>query len=95
MFHVVKPCDRCTITSVNVEANTNEIPTKSFDPYKTLSIFRKHTNDKVYFGVQLVVDFLELFQQKEKLNDQSDPNYIKRRIIPNSLLKNDEELYFR
>jgi hypothetical protein len=47
-FEVVKPCSRCTITTVNPDtAETNK------EPLKTLATYRK-AGSKVYFGQNLI-----------------------------------------
>jgi hypothetical protein len=50
VFHVVKPCDRCVITTINQE--TLE---KGKEPLATLSQYRKK-NGKVLFGQNLIAD---------------------------------------
>jgi len=50
VFHSVKPCARCVITTIN-----QSIGTKGKEPLKTLANFRQK-NNKVMFGMNLVAD---------------------------------------
>jgi uncharacterized protein YcbX len=50
VFHPVKPCGRCVITTINQKTGT-----KGIEPLKTLAAFRQKDN-KVMFGMNLVAD---------------------------------------
>jgi uncharacterized protein YcbX len=50
VFHPVKPCGRCVITTINQNTGT-----KGIEPLKTLAAFRQKDN-KVMFGMNLVAD---------------------------------------
>lgn len=50
VFHVVKPCDRCVVTTVDQESGE-----KGKEPLATLSTYRKK-NGKVLFGQNLIAD---------------------------------------
>jgi uncharacterized protein YcbX len=47
-FHVVKPCARCTIPTVDIESGV-----KGVEPLRTLSMYRT-TDNKVLFGQNLI-----------------------------------------
>lgn len=48
-FHVVKPCIRCTITTIDQDTGA-----RSHEPLRTLSTYRKENNN-VYFGQNLLI----------------------------------------
>jgi MOSC domain-containing protein len=50
IFHPVKPCARCVITTIN-----QDTATKGKEPLKSLADFRQN-NNKVMFGMNLVAD---------------------------------------
>jgi uncharacterized protein YcbX len=51
LFHVVKPCDRCAITTTDQEKGTR----KGNEPLKTLATYRT-TGNKVLFGQYMVAE---------------------------------------
>ena len=53
VFHVVKPCDRCVLTTVDQSTGAFAGP----EPLQTLATFRLH-DDKVMFGQLLLPDTL-------------------------------------
>lgn len=48
LFHVVKPCSRCVMTTVDARTGT-----KGIEPLRTLKTYRQH-NNKTYFGQNLI-----------------------------------------
>ena len=48
LFHVVKPCARCVVTTIDQETGA-----QGKEPLRTLGRFRRR-NGKVYFGQNLV-----------------------------------------
>jgi uncharacterized protein YcbX len=51
LFHVVKPCERCTITTINQEKGAGA----GKEPLKTLATYRT-TSNKILFGQYLIAD---------------------------------------
>lgn len=49
IFHVVKPCSRCTIPTV--DQNTGE---RGKEPTRTLATYRRAADDQIYFGQNLI-----------------------------------------
>lgn len=71
-FDVVKPCERCILTTVD---HTSGIAKASKEPLKTLSTFRANEDGGVYFGQNIVAlnegsisvdDVVEVLEYKEK-----------------------------
>jgi uncharacterized protein YcbX len=54
VFHSVKPCDRCSVTTVDQKSGTKT----GAEPLATLATFRRDPQTgKVYFGVNLIPDW--------------------------------------
>lgn len=71
-FEAVKPCERCILTTVEVEKGTLRA---SQEPLRTLSLFRANDQGSVFFGQNLVAknegiiragDPIEVLEYKEK-----------------------------
>jgi uncharacterized protein YcbX/ferredoxin-NADP reductase len=71
-FEAVKPCERCVLTTVNVESGNFRT---SREPLNTLSTFRANERGGVFFGQNLVArneglirvgDTIEVLEYKEK-----------------------------
>jgi uncharacterized protein YcbX len=52
-FRVVKPCDRCVVTTIDPATATRPNPE---EPLRTLKTFRRDATGRVYFGQNLIPD---------------------------------------
>ncbi|MBF0266587.1 MAG: MOSC domain-containing protein [Gammaproteobacteria bacterium] len=63
-FHVVKPCTRCVITTIDPETGL----TSGKEPLKTLNSYRRQ-GQKVIFGQNMLCEFKDEINSKIRIND--------------------------